>query len=113
MRRLGVVDEGSDRVLVTDVDIVRDVVRRQAPVTSPGPNYPLPLPGGAGKALKPNVRPLRSDVPIYLAAMGPRNVALAAECAARLSDEGAMEPAPRRGYAAVRGDGRSALRKGR
>ena len=50
-------------------------------MTAPGPNYPLPLPGGAGKALKPNVRPLRSDVPIYLAAMGPRNVALAAEIA--------------------------------
>ena len=63
------------------VDIVRGVLRREAPVTSPGPNYPLPLPGGEGKALKPNVRPLRPDVPIYLAAMGPRNVALAAEIA--------------------------------
>ena len=63
------------------VDIVRSVLRREAPVTAPGPNYPLPLPGGAGKALKPNVRPLRSDVPISLAAMGPRNVALAAEIA--------------------------------
>jgi F420-dependent oxidoreductase-like protein len=63
------------------VDIVRGVLRREAPVTAPGPNYPLPLPGGEGKALKPNVRPLRPDVPIYLAAMGPRNVALAAEIA--------------------------------
>jgi F420-dependent oxidoreductase-like protein len=63
------------------VDIVRGVLRREAPVTSPGPNYPLPLPGGEGKPLKPNVRPLRPDVPIYLAAMGPRNVALAAEIA--------------------------------
>ena len=63
------------------VDIVRSVVRREAPVTAPGPNSPLPLPGGAGKPLKPNVRPLRSDVPVYLAAMGPRNVALAAEIA--------------------------------
>ena len=63
------------------VDIVRGVLRREAPVTSPGPNYPLPLPGGEGKALKPNVRPLRPDVPIYLAAMGPRNVSLAAEIA--------------------------------
>ena len=63
------------------VDIVRSVLRREAPVTAPGPNYPLPLSGGAGKALKPNVRPLRSDLPIPLAAMGPRNVALAAEIA--------------------------------
>lgn len=63
------------------VAIVRSILRRQAPVTAPGPNYPLPLPGGRGKALKPNVRPLRPDVPIHLAAMGPRNVALAAEIA--------------------------------
>ncbi len=63
------------------VAVVRDVLRREAPVTSPGPAYPLPLPGGRGKALKANVLPLRADVPIYLAAMGPRNVALAAEIA--------------------------------
>ena len=63
------------------VAIVRDVLRREAPVTSPGPNYPVPLPGAAGRPLKPNVRALRTDMPIYLAAMGPRNVALAAEIA--------------------------------
>jgi F420-dependent oxidoreductase-like protein len=63
------------------VGIVRQVVRREAPVTSPGPHYPLPLPDGAGRPLKPNVRALRSDLPVYLAAMGPRNVALAAEIA--------------------------------
>lgn len=63
------------------VAIVRDVLRREAPLTSPGPHYPLPLPGGSGKTLKPNVRPLRPDVPVYLAALGPRNVALAAEIA--------------------------------
>jgi F420-dependent oxidoreductase-like protein len=63
------------------VGIVRRVLRRDEPVTSPGPIYPLPLPGGRGKALKTNVRPLRADVPIYLAAMGPGNVALAAEIA--------------------------------
>ena len=63
------------------VSIVRQVLRREAPVTSPGPHYPLPLPGGAGRPLKPNVRALRSDLPVYLAAMGPRNVALAAEIA--------------------------------
>ena len=63
------------------VEIVRNVLKRESVVTAPGPHYPLPLPGGEGKPLKPNVRPLRSDIPIYLAAMGPRNVALAAEIA--------------------------------
>ncbi len=63
------------------VAIVRRIFRRDEPVTAAGPHYPLPLPGGAGKPLKANVRPLRADVPIYLAAMGPRNVALAAEVA--------------------------------
>jgi F420-dependent oxidoreductase-like protein len=63
------------------VAIVRSVLRRDAPVTAPGPHLPLPLPGGEGKPLKANVRPLRTEVPIYLAAMGPGNVALAAEIA--------------------------------
>lgn len=61
------------------VDIVRQVLRREQPVTSVGAHYPLPL--ARGRPLKPNVRPLRPDLPIYLAAMGPRNVALAAEIA--------------------------------
>src|SRR5262245_30425324 len=61
------------------VGIVRTILEREQPVTSEGPHYPLPI--AKGKPLKPNVRPLRSDLPIYLAAMGPRNVALAAEIA--------------------------------
>lgn len=65
------------------VDIVRQVWARQAPVTSPGPHYPLPLRGegstGLGKALKPIVHPLRADIPIMLGAEGPKNIALAAE----------------------------------
>jgi F420-dependent oxidoreductase-like protein len=59
------------------VELVRRVLRRDEPVTSAGPHYPE----GPGKALKTNVRPLRPDVPLFLAAMGPRNVALAAEIA--------------------------------
>ena len=65
------------------VDIVRQVVARQSAVTSSGPHYPLPYPGGTGlgKALKPIVHPLRPEIPIILGAEGPKNVALAAEIA--------------------------------
>ena len=65
------------------VDIVRQVLAREAPVTNDGPNYPLPYPGGTGlgKPLKPIVHPLRKDIPIILGAEGPKNVALAAEVA--------------------------------
>ena len=65
------------------IDIVRQVWAREAPVTSDGPHYPLPLTGegttGLGKPLKPIVHPLRADIPIMLGAEGPKNVALAAE----------------------------------
>lgn len=63
------------------IDIVRQVIARKAPVTSSGPHYPLPLDGGLnlGKPLKSTVHPLREEIPIYLAAEGPKNVALAAE----------------------------------
>jgi len=67
------------------VSIVRQVLRREAPVSSPGPHYPLPYTGpgawGLGKPLKPITHPLRADVPIFLGAEGPKNVALAAEIA--------------------------------
>jgi F420-dependent oxidoreductase-like protein len=63
------------------VELVRRVLRRDQPVTSAGPHYPLPLPSGRAKALKTNVRPLRAEIPVFLAAMGPRNVALTAEVA--------------------------------
>ncbi|MEZ5341038.1 MAG: LLM class F420-dependent oxidoreductase [Acidimicrobiales bacterium] len=65
------------------IDIVRQVLDRSGPVTLDGKHYQLPLEGGAGlgKALKPTVHPLRNDLPIYLAAEGPKNVALAAEIA--------------------------------
>jgi F420-dependent oxidoreductase-like protein len=65
--------------------IVRDILRREGPITAPGPHYPLPYAGadgtGLGKALQSTVHPLRADLPIYLAAEGPKNVALAAEIA--------------------------------
>jgi F420-dependent oxidoreductase-like protein len=65
------------------VDIVRQVMRRERPVKNDGPHYPLPYFGegawGMGKPLKAITHPLRSDMPIYLGAEGPKNVALAAE----------------------------------
>ncbi|WP_063125354.1 LLM class F420-dependent oxidoreductase [Nocardia fusca] len=67
------------------VDIVRKVLARQGPVTNDGPNYPLPYNGagatGLGKPLKPITHPLRADLPIWLGAEGPKNVALTAEIA--------------------------------
>ena len=65
------------------VSIVRKVLAREAPVTSDGPHYPLPYPGGTGfgKPLKSIVHPLRPDLPVVLGAEGPKNVALAAEIA--------------------------------
>lgn len=65
------------------VELVRSMLRRDAPVTYAGEHYRLPAEGGTGSglALKLGVRPLRPHVPIYLGAMGDRNVALAAEIA--------------------------------
>ena len=63
------------------VTLVRAALERRAPLALDGEVYTLPVPGGPGKTLKTNVTPLRADVPIYLAAMGPKNVALAIEIA--------------------------------
>jgi F420-dependent oxidoreductase-like protein len=65
------------------VELVRKMLRRDEPVRFDGRHYRLPAPGGTGSgvALKLGVRPLRGDLPIYLGAMGERNVALAAEIA--------------------------------
>ena len=67
------------------IDIIRQVLRREAPVRSDGPHYPLPYTGerswGLGKALRSITHPLRADIPIFLGAEGPKNVALAAEIA--------------------------------
>ena len=63
------------------VELFRTMLRREGPVTYSGQHYQLPYRGGAGlgKPLKLIVHPLRSDIPIYLGAEGPKNVALAAE----------------------------------
>jgi F420-dependent oxidoreductase-like protein len=66
------------------VEIVRAALRREV-VEHQGEHYRIPYDGpGAtelGKPLKLMLRPLRADIPIYLAAIGPKNVALAAEIA--------------------------------
>ena len=67
------------------VEIVRAILRRDAPLEHHGEHYDVPYSGadatGLGKPLKLIVHPPRTDVPIYLAAIGPKNVALAAEIA--------------------------------
>jgi F420-dependent oxidoreductase-like protein len=65
------------------VQVVRDILRREAPLAHHGRYYRIPVLNGTGlgKPLKTIVHPLRADLPIYLAAIGPRNVALAAEIA--------------------------------
>jgi F420-dependent oxidoreductase-like protein len=63
------------------VQIMRKIFERDGPVEFEGKHYQMPHQNGMGlgKALKSTVHPLRSDIPIYLAAEGPKNVALAAE----------------------------------
>ena len=65
------------------VAIMRQVLAREAPVTFSGKHFALPYDGGThqGKPLRSTVHPLRADLPIHLAAQGPRNTALAAEIA--------------------------------
>ena len=63
------------------IGILRDIWARRGPVVSEGSHYPLPRPDGTGlgKPLKASIHPLREDIPIYLGAEGPKNVALCAE----------------------------------
>src|SRR5207244_10399894 len=65
------------------IQILRDIWARKGPVTFDGEHYALPYKGddatGLGKPLKASIHPLREDIPIYLGAEGPKNIALAAE----------------------------------
>lgn len=72
------------------IDIVRKVIARKEPVTYDGQHYQLPLKTGQlplrtgtglGKPLRSILHPYRPEIPIYLGAEGPKNVALAAEIA--------------------------------
>ena len=66
------------------IEICRQVWRRE-PVVHEGAHYRIPLPSGEGtglgKPLKLINRPVRADIPIYVAALGPKNVELTAEVA--------------------------------
>ncbi|MER6914293.1 LLM class F420-dependent oxidoreductase [Streptomyces sp. NPDC000594] len=61
------------------VDVVRQVLRRAAPVELDGRFHPHPYRGadgtGLGRPLKPITHPLRASLPVLLGAQGPRNVA--------------------------------------
>jgi F420-dependent oxidoreductase-like protein len=65
------------------ISLVRQIIARERPVEYDGEFFQLPYRGGTGlgKPLKSTVHPLRTDIPIFLAAEGPKNVALAAEIA--------------------------------
>ena len=62
------------------VEIVTTALRRER-LTYAGRHFTLPLPDGPGKALKLTIRPVRDHIPIYLAAVGPKNLELAGEIA--------------------------------
>ncbi|GAA4815112.1 LLM class F420-dependent oxidoreductase [Nocardioides caeni] len=67
------------------IEICRQVWRRE-PVEFRGKHYTVPLTkddggSGLGKALKLINHPVRSDIPISIAALGPKNVELVAELA--------------------------------
>jgi F420-dependent oxidoreductase-like protein len=63
------------------IQICREVWRREVPLVHEGKNYTMPLSASSGKPLKMLTHPLRSSVPIWLAALGEKNVELAAEMA--------------------------------
>src|ERR671932_2127341 len=62
------------------VDVVRMALARER-VEYHGETIELPLPDGPGKALKLTIAPVQSSIPVYVAAIGPKNTALTAEIA--------------------------------
>ena len=62
------------------VEIVRKALTRRR-VTADGEHFTLPLPGGEGKPLILAIHPYRERLPIYLAAIGPKNLDLTGEIA--------------------------------
>ena len=62
------------------VEVVRMALSRER-VEYRGETLELPLPDGPGKALKLTIAPVQERIPVFLAAIGPKNTALAAEIA--------------------------------
>src|SRR5437764_2454145 len=62
------------------IAIVRKALDRER-LEYAGEHFTLPLPDGPGKALKLTIAPVQERIPIYLAAIGPKNTALAGEIA--------------------------------
>jgi F420-dependent oxidoreductase-like protein len=62
------------------IAVVRQALARER-VEFHGESIDLPLPDGPGKALKLTIAPVQERIPIYLAAIGPKNTALAGEIA--------------------------------
>src|ERR671929_744496 len=94
------------------VAVVRMALARER-VRFEGETLQLPLPDGPGKALKLTIAPVQERIPIYLAAIGPRNTRLAAEiCDGWMpflfSPEGVDEfrPALEEGFARAAGAGK-------
>ncbi|MQA02614.1 MAG: LLM class F420-dependent oxidoreductase [Streptosporangiales bacterium] len=63
------------------VDIVQLALERKHRVKYDGTHFQLPLPDGPGKALRMIVHPVRESIPVYLAALGPKNLELTGEIA--------------------------------
>jgi len=62
------------------VEIVRKALARER-LTYEGEEFTLPLPDGPGKALKLMIAPVQQEIPIYIAAIGPKNTELVGEIA--------------------------------
>src|SRR5437660_1679736 len=62
------------------VDVIRIALARER-LEYAGETLTLPLPDGPGKALKLTISPVQERIPVYLAAIGPKNTALAGEIA--------------------------------
>ncbi|MFP8886575.1 LLM class F420-dependent oxidoreductase [Streptomyces mangrovi] len=62
------------------VEIVRKAMSRER-LTHSGEHWTLPLPDGPGKPLKLTVHPVRERVPLYIAAIGPKNLEQTGEIA--------------------------------
>jgi F420-dependent oxidoreductase-like protein len=77
------VSEGFDKPLARTreyVEIVRKAMSRER-LSHEGEHWTLPLPDGPGKPIKLTVHPVREEIPLYIAAIGPKNLEQTGEIA--------------------------------